>query len=124
MPGAARGRRRRSLGHVRARALLEAERRRRAAAPAGLEPRGDQPVVVVAGHEHDLGVAERLADRREHRLGGGERVARRPVAQLERVAEQDEPVDAAAGGSSSASSAGRATQDVDAGRGRRGAGRR
>jgi hypothetical protein len=52
-------------------------------------------VVVVAGHEDDLRtVGQRGADRAHDRLGAGERIARGPVAQLERVAEQDEPVDA------------------------------
>ena len=65
------------------------------AARAPVQPaRGDR-VVVVAGHEDDLAAGpERAADRPQDRLGDGERVARGPVAQLERVAEQHEAVDA------------------------------
>jgi hypothetical protein len=51
-------------------------------------------MVVVAGDEHDLRVAEPLADGAEHGLGGGHRVAQGTVAQLEHVAEQDEAIGA------------------------------
>ena len=60
---------------------------------AVLVPEVEQGVVVVAGNEHDLGAArQRVGDRMQHRRGGLERVGHRPVAQLERVAEQHEPV--------------------------------
>ena len=52
-----------------------------------------------------------------------ERLAQRAVAQLERVAEQHEAVDAVAGARSSAPRAPGRAQDVDAGAARRGAGR-
>ena len=76
------------------RPLGEPERRRDAVAVAALEPRRDERVVVVAGHEHDLAVgAERRARLREERPRRRERLAQRPLAQLERVAEQHEPLD-------------------------------
>ena len=69
---------------------------------------------MVAGDEHHLGVrAERPADRREHGTRGGERLAQRPVAQLEGVAEQDEPAGAVEA-REQRFARGRAAQDVDA----------
>jgi hypothetical protein len=76
-------------------ALVEPERGGRVAALAPIQPAGGDRVVVVAGREDDLpGRAQRVADRPHDRLGDGQRVARRAVAQLQRVAEQHEPVDA------------------------------
>ena len=69
---------------------------------------------MVARDEHDLGVAERRPDRLEHRPRRGERLAQRPVAQLERVAEQHEAVDAVQALQQRAARGGPA-QDVDAG---------
>ena len=52
-------------------------------------------MVVVAGHEHDLRVrAQRLPDRGEDLLRGVERLGHRAVAQLERVAQDHQPVGA------------------------------
>ena len=70
--------------------------RARAAAPlerAPLEPRLDQVMVVVAGDDDQLAVRHRLAQRGDHRRRGLEHLGQRAVAQLEHVAEQDEPVD-------------------------------
>ena len=68
---------------------------------------------MVAGHEDDLAVgAERLADGLQHRPRGLERVVHRAVAQLEQVAEDDEPVDAVEGGEQGVLGGGPA-QDVD-----------
>jgi hypothetical protein len=51
-------------------------------------------VVVVAGDDHDLSLgAQRLRDPAQQRLGRTERAVKRPVAQLQRVAEQDQPID-------------------------------
>jgi hypothetical protein len=77
---------------VGARALLERERAGRRVLRAALEPGRDERVVVVARDEHDLLGPQRLAERREDGLRRGERVAHRPVAQLERIAQQHEPV--------------------------------
>jgi hypothetical protein len=68
---------------------------------------------VVAGHEDDLAVgAERLADGLQHRPCRLERVVHRAVAQLEQVAEDDEPVDPVEGGEQGGLGGGTA-QDVD-----------
>ena len=72
--------------------LLEGERSG-AVERATVEPGLDQVVVVVAGDDHQLGIAERPGELRERGRRGVERLAQRPVAQLEHVAEQDEPVD-------------------------------
>jgi hypothetical protein len=75
--------------------LLEPERRA-ALERAPLEPRGHERVVVVAGQQHDLGVrGQRGADALEHGARRVDGVDERTVAQLEDVAEQDEPVDVA-----------------------------
>jgi hypothetical protein len=63
-------------------------------------------VVVIAGHQHDLGrrggarvpirpgaPRERGAESLEERPRVRERVAQRPLAQLDGVAEQDDPLD-------------------------------
>ena len=66
-------------------------------------------MVVVAGHQYDLDArGQGRADRAHDRLGAREHVTRRAMAQLERVAEQDEPVDAVEAGE----------QDVERGRAR------
>ena len=66
---------------------LEAERR----GIAALEPAAQQRMVVVAGYDDDL--ADDGGELAQHRLGRGQRLAQRPVPQLERVAEQHEPVE-------------------------------
>jgi uncharacterized RDD family membrane protein YckC len=48
---------------------------------------------VVAGHDHELTVPERLAERAHHRGGRGQDLGQRPVAKLEHVAEQHQAVD-------------------------------
>ena len=123
-PGVARASRRSS----RPRDGVRRPARRAAAGPllvAGpLEPGAEQAVVVVAGDEHDLAARERLADRLEEGAGAGQRLAERTVAELDRVAEQDEPVASTAANASSNRSriAGRrSTSQPD---GRRGGGRR
>ena len=73
-------------------ALLEPERRR-TFERALLEPRLDQAMVVVARDHDHLGVADRLADRGQHRAGALQGLRHRPVAELDDVAEQHEPVD-------------------------------
>src|SRR5204862_50753 len=78
----------------RAGAILEAQRRRRSLLPARLEPRGDEAVVVVAGKEDHLVLAERVGDGLQDGRRGRQGLARRPVPELERVAEDDQPVDA------------------------------
>ena len=89
-------------------ALLQRQRRGLLAPPAPVQPAGGERVVVVAGHDDDLGAGrERAADRAQDRLGALERLARRSVAQLERVAQQHEPVDAVSRGSSTSSARGR-----------------
>ena len=95
--------------------LLEAERRRRPDVAARLEPRRDQAVVVVAGDEHDLGVG-RAPPPTASSTGRAAASASRsgPVAQLERVAEQHEAVDAVQALQQRAARGGPA-QDVDAG---------
>ena len=52
-------------------------------------------VVVVAGDDDDLGaVAERLTERVEDRARQRERIPRRPLAELDDVPEQHQPVGA------------------------------
>jgi uncharacterized RDD family membrane protein YckC len=72
--------------------LLEPERRL-AGERAPLQPCLDQVVVVVSGHDYDLAAGHRLAERRKRRRGGLQHLAERSVAELEHVAQQDEPVD-------------------------------
>ena len=84
-------------GVVRLDALLEAEEARRLGLEAPVDPARDEPVVVVAAPS---GRARRPAPARAPRSAQhGARPARRcragTVAQLERVAEDHEPVDAA-----------------------------
>ena len=63
-----------------------------AAQAAGVEPRTDHAVVVVAREQQQLAVgAEPVAERAQERPGAGEDLARRRVAQLEQVAGDDEP---------------------------------
>ena len=50
-------------------------------------------MVVVARHEHDLAPGERLGEILEQPPGGRKRLARRAVAELERVAEQHQAID-------------------------------
>ena len=64
-----------------------------ARSPRRDQPRFDERVVVVAGDDHQLAPRERRAEVLEERARGGHRVAQRPVAQLEHVAEQHHPVD-------------------------------
>ena len=61
--------------------------------PPALEPGLDQVVVVVAGHDHQLAPGERLADPGQGGGAGFENLGQGAVAELEHVAEQDEPVD-------------------------------
>jgi hypothetical protein len=51
-------------------------------------------MVVVAGEDQHRPIAECAGEIAEHRLGGGEHFADRPVAQFEHVAEQHETIDA------------------------------
>ena len=68
---------------------------------------------MVAGDEDHLAVvAQRLADGLQHGPGGLQRLVHRAVAQLEQVAEDDEPVDPVEGGEQSLLGGGPA-QDVD-----------
>ena len=61
---------------------------------APFEPAPQQPVVVVSGDDDDLASApEGRAELAQHRRAGRERVANRPVPQLERVAEEHEAVE-------------------------------
>jgi hypothetical protein len=57
-----------------------------------VEQRLGEAVVVVAGDEHDLAPGERFAELFEERSGGAEGDAEGKVAQLDRVAEDDQPV--------------------------------
>jgi len=59
-----------------------------------VEQRLGEAVVVIAGDEDDLSPGQRLAELPEERAGAGEGDAERQVAQLDRVAEQDEAVGA------------------------------
>ncbi len=78
--------------------LLEVEEAGRLGEQAAVDPAGDEPVVVVAAEHQQLAVGpERAAEILEQRAGERERVAVRAVAQLEPVAEDHEPVDAAHG---------------------------
>jgi hypothetical protein len=55
-------------------------------------------VIVVAGDDQHFAIAaQRAAQLSEHRLGAAEGGPERPVAQLENVAEQHEPVDSSKG---------------------------
>ena len=68
---------------------------------------------MVAGDQDDLAVgAQRLADGLQHGPRGLQRLVHRAVAQLEQVAEDDEPVDAVEGGEQRLLGGGPA-QDVD-----------
>ena len=58
-----------------------------------LQPLPEEAVVVVAGNEHDVAAGEGLADCLEERAGRIERDAERALAELEHVAEEDQPVD-------------------------------
>ena len=60
-----------------------------------VEQRLGEVVVVVAGDDHDLAVAEGGAELLEEGAGGVQRGADRDLAQLDRVAEQDDAVGAA-----------------------------
>ena len=66
--------------------------------PLGQRPGADERAVVVAGDDDDLAVgAESLADGADDRRGAGHRPARLTGHQLQRVAEQHEPLDAVEG---------------------------
>ena len=68
---------------------------------------------MVARHQDDLAVgAQGFADGLQHGPRGLERLVHRAVAQLEQVAEDDEPVDAVEGGEQGVLGGGTA-QDVD-----------
>ena len=104
-----------------ARVPIEALGPARSCSPSGsgplrerhVQPRRDQPEVVVAGDQHHLAVgAQGLADGLEHGPRGLQRVVHRAVAQLEQVAEDDEPVDAVEGAEQRLLGGGPA-QDVD-----------
>ncbi len=54
---------------------------------------------MVAGDDHHLALAaECAAELTQHRIGGGQRPVQGSVAQLEHVAQQDQPVELADGG--------------------------
>ena len=57
-----------------------------------LEPGAEEAVIVVAGDEDHLAARERIADRLEEGAGAGQRLAERTIAELDRVAEQDQAV--------------------------------
>ena len=87
---------RQRAGLVRREALLEAEEAGRLALQARVDPARGEPVVVVAGRHDQLALRpERAADVGEERRRDLDRVAVRGLAQLERVAEDHEPVDLA-----------------------------
>ena len=72
------------------------------------KPRADQRVVVVPRDDDHLGArGQRRAERAQHRLGGGERLVGAALEQLERVAEQHQPVDAGDRRASASSAGGR-----------------
>ena len=61
----------------------------------GVEPAADELAVVVARHDDHLAIGpERAPERSQHRLGDGHRRARAALEELDRVAEEHEPVDA------------------------------
>jgi hypothetical protein len=60
-----------------------------------VEQRLGEAVVVVAGDNHDLALAERFSQLGEERACRRQRRADREVAQLDRVAEEDDAVGAA-----------------------------
>jgi hypothetical protein len=98
---------------VRREALLDAERKWGGLLAATRQPRLDERVIVVAGEHDDFAPGERAAEVLEEWARGGERVAARPVAQLEDVAEQHEPIDVAQRLQQHGAQLG-AAQDVDA----------
>ena len=82
-------------GVARLDALLEPEEARRLGLQAPVDPARHEPVIVVAGQHEDLPAgSERAAGVGEERGGQRAHVALRRLAQLDRVAEHDEPVDA------------------------------
>ncbi len=50
-------------------------------------------MVVIAGHDDDLSAREHTPELFEERSRNGQRVPPRPVAQLQHVAEKDQPLD-------------------------------
>ena len=85
-------------GGARLDALLEPEEAGRLGHQPAVDPSRHQRVVVVAGQQQQLAArAERASEVAEQRRGELERRALRPVTQLERVAEDHEPVDTAHG---------------------------
>ena len=94
----ARERRRERARLGRLEVLLEPEEAGRLGLQPPVDPAGDEPVVVVARGDDELALrAERLAEVAEHRLGQRGDVALGPVAQLDPVAEDHEPVRGAHG---------------------------
>ena len=83
----------------------------------------DEQVIVVAGRQHELAVAQRAPDVLEERPGRGERLVRRAVSQLEHVAEQHQAIDAVELGQQRLAQLATA-QHVDPASARRDAGRR
>ena len=119
-----RGDRRQHLARAPVDRRFEPERRRRARGARAARASRHQLVVVVARHDHDLAaLAERGADRPQHRLGRRERIARRPVTELDHVAEQHQAIDAVERREQRARGPSRA-QHIAARCARRGAGRR
>ena len=90
MPCERRGQR---TGLGRLQVLLEPEEAGRLRFQAPVDPPGHQPVVVVAGDDHELAAGtERLAEVAEHGRGQLRDVPLGPIAQLDAVAEDHEPV--------------------------------
>jgi hypothetical protein len=58
------------------------------------EPARSERVVMIARDDHELARAERVTKRLEERTRALENLAGRAVAQLQRVAEQHEAIDA------------------------------
>ena len=56
------------------------------------EPGAEQAMVVVAGNEDDVPAGERRADGAEELAGFEQRLAERAVAELDDVAEEDDPL--------------------------------